>query len=421
MADWRDRLAEKIKLTSPDGNIFTPLWRKDSYSATKKLGIFEYPKVDGSVVQDLGINGTRYPLTIYFEGPNHDIEARNFFIALKERGTWEVIHPIHGKLILQPITFSPQDDPTESGNITQITTEWIEPSTDAVLQSTPQLAGVITSQSLIVNESASDQFVTNVKTDSSSEKIATETAVKGTVLSVRTALKPLYEGSAELTTQIEAIQRGIQSTLDDVILSPITLAGQIQALIQLPILSIRSIKAKLDAYKNLITGLADLAPSTADNEGKNTVSVQELAYTAAVTAAAQIATTGTLDTRPEAIEAAEDIFSLFKQITDDLDATQSLFLGNAIDSQFFSLSQSFSDVSLIVAHSIKYFLVASYDLKIEKRFVTKIPRAPIEITITEYGSLGLNDSNFDLFISSNKLKGNDIRIIPAGHEVVVYV
>ena len=43
------------------------------------------------------------------------------------------------------------------------------------------------------------------------------------------------------------------------------------------------------------------------------------------------------------------------------------------------------------------------------------------ITIDEYGELGDNDINYDLFISSNNLKGNDILLLEAGREVVVYV
>lgn len=421
MADWRDRLAETVQLTSPEGNVFNPLWQRNTYSASKKLGIFEYPKVDGSVVQDLGINGARYPLTLFFEGPNHDIEARNFFTALRESGVWEVIHPIHGLLNLQPITFTPSDDPTDNGNITQVTTEWIEPSTDAVLQSTPQLAAVINSQSLDVNESASDQLTENIQTATAAEGIATETATEAVVVSVRETLGPIFEGVADITTQMEAIQRGIQATLDDAILSPIALAGQIQALIQLPVLAISDIGARLAAYGNLITGLAGLSPEAPDTEGENVVLIQELSFTAAITAVCQVAASGTLDTRPEAIEAADDIFELFRQIVDELDTTQELFGDNTIDNQYFSLSQSFVDTSLLVAQAIKYFLVASYDLKIEKRFILDIPQAPIMITIDEYSGLGDADSNYELFLASNKLKGNDIRILPAGREVVVYV
>lgn len=421
MADWRDRLAESVQLTSPDGNIFTALWQRNTYSASKKLGIFEYPKVDGSVVQDLNLNGTRYPLTIFFEGANHDIKARNFFVALKEIGVWEIIHPIHGLLILQPITFTPTDDPTGNGNITQVQTEWIEPSTDAVLQSTPQLAAVIASQSLDVNESASDQLSANIQTATAAEGIATEAATEAVVISVRSALGPIFEGVAEITTQIEAIERGIQATLDDVILSPIALAGQIQALIQLPLLAISDIGARLDAYRNLIVGLTNLSPEAPNTEGRNAVAIQELAFSAAITAVAGVASTGILDTRAEAIEAADDIFELFRQVVDELDTTQEIFGENTIDSQYFSLSQAFTDLSLLVAQAIQFFLVASYDLKVEKRFTLDVPQAPIMITIDEYGELGENDSNYELFLASNKLKGNDIRILPAGREVVVYV
>jgi hypothetical protein len=324
-------------------------------------------------------------------------------------------------LILQPITFTPTDDPTGNGNITQVQTEWIEPSSDAVLQSVPQLAGAITAQSLDVNESASDQFVNNIQTATAAEGIATEAATEAVVISVRSALGPIFEGVAEITAQMDAIQRGIQATLDDVILSPIALAGQIQALIELPLLAIRDIGARLAAYGNLIGDLGNLSPEAPNTEGENTVSVQELAYTAAITAVAGIAASGTLDTRPEAIEAAEDIFALFKQVTDELDLTQELFGENPIDAQYFSQSQSFTDLSLLVAQAIAFFLTASYDLKVEKRFTLDIPKAPIMITINEYGSLGENDSNFDLFLASNKLKGNQIRILPAGFEVVVYV
>ena len=421
MSDWRDRLRGTVQLTSPEGNVFNPLWRKDSYSASKKLGIFEYPKVDGTVIQDLGINGTRYPLTLFFEGPDHDIESRRFFKALKERGAWEVIHPVQGQLFLQPMSFSPIDDPTENANITQVATEWIEPLDPAILKTTPQLAGIINAQSLDVNESASDQLVNNIQTATAAEGIATETAANKVVIAVNKTLAPIFEGVAEITSQMEATQRGIQDTLDATILQPIALAGQIQALIELPALAVRDIRSRLTAYTGLITELLGISPETANTEGRNTVAVQELALTASIAAVAQVAASGTLDTRPEAIEAADEIFELFKSIIDELDLTQELFEDNSIDAQFFSLSQAFSDVSLLVAQAIAYFLLASYDLKIEKRFILQKPRAPIEICVSEYGVLGENDSNFDLFIRSNKLKGNSIRILPAGKEIIVYV
>lgn len=421
MADHRDRLRDICQLTSPDGNIFNPLWRSNTYSANKKLGIFEYPKVDGSVIQDLNINGTRWPLTLFFEGADNDLESRRFFKSLAERGTWEVIHPVHGQLFLQPVSFSPNDDPTESGNITQVTTEWIEPADPAVLKSTPQLSAIINTQALDTNEASSNQLDDNLQVDTAAEGIATETATNNIIIAVNEKLSNLFEGVAEISAQMAAIQRGIQSTLDETILRPIALAGQIQALIELPALVIRDVRTKLTSYENLIDAIIGISPETTDTKARNTVAIQEIALTAAITAVAQTTAAGVLDTRAEAIEMADDVFALFESITDALDETQELFEDNAIDAQYFSQSQSFSDVSLLVAQAIAYLLLASYDLKIEKRFTLDRPRAPIEIAITEYGELGDNDSNFNLFVTSNKLKADQIRILPSGFEVVVYV
>ncbi len=56
-----------------------------------------------------------------------------------------------------------------------------------------------------------------------------------------------------------------------------------------------------------------------------------------------------------------------------------------------------------------------------KRFTLSRPRAPIEITISEYGELGPEDSYLDLFIASNHLRSDEVILLPAGREVVVYV
>ena len=64
---------------------------------------------------------------------------------------------------------------------------------------------------------------------------------------------------------------------------------------------------------------------------------------------------------------------------------------------------------------------ALYNLKAEKRFTLKKARSPLEIAVTEYGELGENDFYYNLFLDSNELTGHEIRLLPAGKEVVVYV
>jgi len=158
MSDWRTRLQPTIKFFSPDGNQFEAKWKGDTREIEKMIGEFTFPGRNGSVLQDLGSRGARYPLTIYFDGPNHDLTASAFFEAIKERGSWQVEHPVHGFMELQPIRVSTVDNPTESGNVTEITSEWVEPLDEETLETARQAWGVIDQLQKDLNAASAQSF-----------------------------------------------------------------------------------------------------------------------------------------------------------------------------------------------------------------------------------------------------------------------
>lgn len=419
---WKDRLRPTIKLTSPEGNEFEVLWAGNQRTLAKKLGIFEYSKVKGAVVQDHDVGAMQYPLTFFFDGDDHDVEADRFIRACEENGRWEVVHPVRGKLKLQLISVTESINPVESGNVTQFETSWIEPIEDAVIKSASQLSSDISNQADNTNITAANQLSENIKQDKFTEKLAITSTMDKITNAVKTNLAPLYETLAEVNAQVQSIYRGVQDTVTQVTVDVLSLAGQVQNLVQLPGLVSDDIDARLNAYSGFISEALDF--STDDdltNRGKNVVSVKEVALTAAIVATAQVVVTGDLKTRGQAIESIETISGLFVDITDGLDGTQEAFKDNDIDIQYFSQSASFSDASVIIAQTFAYLLKRSFDLAIERRFTLERPRAPIEIVISEYGDLGADDINLDLFIAANSLKNKDILILPAGREVVVYV
>lgn len=419
---WKDRLRPTIKLTSPEGNVFEALWAGNQRTLAKKLGIFEYSKVKGAVVQDHDVGAMQYPLTFFFDGDDHDVEANRFIKACEENGRWEIIHPVRGKLKLQLVSVTESINPIESGNVTQFETSWIAAIDDAVIKSTSQLSAEIANQADITNLTAADQLSENIKQDKFTEKLALASTMDKIVNAAKTNLAPLYETLAEVNAQVQSIYRGVQDTITQVTVDVLSLAGQVQNLVQFPALVSDDIDARLNAYSGFIAEALNI--STGDdltNRGKNVVSIQEVALTAAIIATASVVITGDLKTRKQAIESIESISALFVDITDGLDDIQEAFKDNDIDIQYFSQSSSFSDASIIVAQASAYLLKRSFDLAIERRFTIERPRAPIEITITEYGDLGADDANLDLFIAANSLKNIDILILPAGREVVVYV
>lgn len=418
---WQDRNRGNIVLTSPNGTEFEAFWTGDPRSFSKKLGIFSYPKIIGDVVQDLGSSSVKYPLTISFNGGDHDLDADLFFETCKEKGLWTIQHPIKGNLLLQLVDVSEAVQPVENSNTSVFGLSFMEPISDEIVASVPELGSIVDQQNTALNDRSFGQFIDKVRFGRAAGKAAIALATNIVANASELALAPLFSISAELNSNFNAIKSGIAETLTADIFNPGVLAGQLQNLIQLPFLSTDEIQPRLDAYNNLALSLFSLGTDLPTDDGINTLTVKDLALTTIIGSLAQISVTGLLQTRSQVVETIEFIQNLFSNITDNLDEGQTQYCENPIDSQYFSQSETFNDAFLIITQASEYLLKRSLDLSFEKTIILKEPRTPIEITITEYGDLGENESNYDLFLSSNKLKGNDILILQAGTAVVVYV
>lgn len=422
MADYRDRLRANIRLTSPDGAVFNVLWRGNEAPQSKKVGIFNFPKVDGSIVQDLGVSSTMYPLMLFFEGPNNDLEAQAFMAALRERGVWEVVHPVVGLKKLQPLSFSPDYQPVTSGNVTQIDTEWIEPLDISALPSAAELQAAIKAQIEELNEVAAEQLELSTFQQIASDIAAFRAAVLDAVALVQSNLQAISDFAADITAEIAAIQRDINAVLDVVPLDIIAVAGQLQELIQLPARAIDNVQARLDAYGGFADDISfSLTPDRPGTDSFNRVAVQELCLTAVFAAVSEVSSTGVLTSRPEAVEVIDGNVGLFDDATNTLDASQSLFEAQPIDRQYFSQSQSYQVSARLNALTVAYLLRSAFDLKTEKRFILDRARNPVMVALEEYGSAGENDINIEFFVDSNKIQGDEHLMMKKGRELVVYI
>jgi prophage DNA circulation protein len=414
---WRDRLRTEIALTSPSGQQFAAAWAGNPRTVEKRLGIFDYPKLPGAIVQDLDVGADSYPLSFYFEGDDNDLEAERFFTACKERGTWSVVHPVKGQKTLQLIRVTENVQPVSSGNMTLIDSEWIEPITAGTTASVTQLGEAVKAQAATLQEVAAGQLSDVVELDKPSKITAFKNAITAAVSKVNTTLAPLRQQAADIQAAALSVHRGITDGLNAVSLDVLSLGGQIQTLVTLPGQAITDISTRFEYYRGLISEMVGLEPDTPSEGGINTVAVQELVLTSALVAMASAASEGDLASREEAVKFIEDSAAAFIDVTEALDASQALYSDNAIDNQYFSQSQSFNDAALLTGRVTELLLRKSFDLAAARRFTLTRSRAPVEIAAEKYGDL----DHLDFFISSNGLKGNDILLLPAGREVVVYL
>lgn len=417
---WENRTRPVIKLTSPEGSEFEALWQGSTRSRDKKLGLFEYPDFVGTIVQDLEFGSWNYTMTIYFGGADHDIIAENFATATTEKGQWEVIHPTKGQLVLQIISMTENNLVVENGNFTSFELSFIEPANIEIIFSEAEASTQTNALAQQSNASLGEQF-NGADQDRFSKVQSLKNGIDSVTTSINKILGPLASTVAEINNQFNQIIRSIQTALDAAILQPLSIAAQIQQLTQLPGLVSNDFQARMESYNELANEIIGNSPEGTTREDYNKVLVQETSLGAILVASAQIATNAEFQTRSQVIDAIEQIDSLFSTIVNHLDSLQNNFKDLGIDLQYFSQSQSYTDILLMKAAAFRLLILSIFDLAIEKRFTLKKQRSPLEITVTEYGTLGEDDINYNIFLVSNNLKGNDILILPAGREVVVYV
>jgi hypothetical protein len=431
MATWQDRVASSIKLTSPQsGTVFTPYWRGDDISIAKRVGQFKFPLIDGTVTQDLGLDGFGIPLTLYFAGENNDLDAWAFAQCWTERGPWTVIHPVYGTLSLQPLSGTLKVQPVESGNITVVESQWIRPvqpgtlasggkvsgsGSAGTLSSVGEIAGAINAQIDTVNASAAAAFAACPQS-TIDNLFSAETQITPGITIVKAALMGINADVNRIQSQINAEFLSFPGDLA-------TIAGLAQSLIQTPALMAGSLAAQISRYASMLAGILGTLPSSLAIPNTNTynaVAATELLASAALSASALAVILTTPATRPDAVATLNQILAMWNSMTASFDGFQTAFAGNSLVGQYFTAAQSYTDLSRLIALAVQYLLSVIFDLKSEIRFTLKAERAPFEIAVSYYGQNGWDDTYFDAFIASNNLTGDRILILPAGYEVVVY-
>jgi prophage DNA circulation protein len=437
---WEFDLASEISLTPPSKIGFPSIsasdflgmvpqtgpyyakWRANDRTREKKLGIFSPPNVNGDIVQDLGLKSTLYPLTLYFDGINHHITADNFFKSCEESGVWEINHPVHGLMLLQLVSVQENCNPVEFGNYTQIETHWMEPA---------EAIGYGAGLSAIGMILAAANFILDAITQFKqlrSDLYSALTAASGTMNKLAgfadSIVKEISATSALAQESYESFRSAFTNAVNNfgiVNPDPTDMAEAFDNLISAPVTASESYSTTFATYNNYIEQIVTLTPSGATVQDVNAALALEFGISAALAAIIRLIYNSVFKSRAEIVAAMENLQDVFDSTIAALEVVQENTSENYIDKQYYSQSKAYTSLVYMFSLAMQYLISQFFNLKTEKRITTKTPRSPLEITVTEYGSLGKDDANYDLFIESNNLTGNDILILPAGKEIIIYV
>jgi prophage DNA circulation protein len=249
--NWADRLAEAA-YTTPSGLRITFDYEDISTTFEKKTTAFEFPDADGTLVQDKGRTGQKFPWRIFFWGGDVDKKAAVFEAAMKERGFGQLETPLYGKFTVVPFGEIRRIDALKTAYnqvIFEVTFwETIEGPYPATVQDAANAA--LTALDLF-NDSSAAAFATSLDQGSISEEQG-----------LLDTLNDLVDQVGDVLDTIAAVQAVVQDALNDAFAvvdnalqtfvgDPLTLAFNVQTMIQTPATAMGNIGAQLDAYGNL--------------------------------------------------------------------------------------------------------------------------------------------------------------------------
>lgn len=437
--NWRERVGKAtIKFTSPEtSSEFSAKWMDSTKGADKKLGLFDYPNIHGTVAQDLKSSSNRFSIIFRFvDYENHDLLARDFFaIVAKESGRWTVIHPVYGQLGLQLIAIK-ESQSSSVGGFTELSTEWIESIDEDELLTARELAGLLDGQCALTQLNSIVQFVETCDQTSKSFRAAIENTVTGIGNVVDFVLSPLFAVENLVSSTMNTIRFGIQESLNAVLLPLAELAGQIQNLVNIPLLATKDTKTRITKYATLRSSLETLLPGAdaivdkvqvggaivptwaSDIEKRNSIITTELASVSSIVAFSQILLTADdINTRAKALDLSQQVINAFSDLLTAYDAQQGIQETALLEDQYFSNSLIYADLVTLIALTLKYMQVIIGDLRIEKKITLKFSQSTAKLCIEEYGTL----DKYDELIASNNLKSSEILWLPAGKEIIIYI
>jgi prophage DNA circulation protein len=416
---WQDRIGEAA-YTSPKGTRQTFQFEDVSKEIDKRAATFSFPGVDGTYVQDNGQSERRFPLRCIFTGSDCDQAAEAFEGLLLERGSGTLEHPLYGKKTVVPYgTISRRDDLVRGANQSIIevvfwsTLGAVYPSSGfspkgALLASLNNSTGKV-----------SHAFSKAMKLNTEARRASAKLSIREALRNVQGALGKVSAVTASIDREFHQIQSDINFGIDVLIGQPLLLARQMMNLVTAPARALAGILARLEAYSNLLDRMVRTSTSAPADVSvipalrvrrQNEFQIAALVAQAAVQGSVASVDENAFTAKPEALAAAEAILAQ----ADALTAWSDQRYG---DQEVIDAGEGYQALQETIALAVGFLVEISFSLVPERSIVLDRPRNIVELAAEIYGSV---DDRLDFLISTNKLTGSGIILLPRGRRIFYY-
>ena len=315
---YRERL-KKCTYTSPSGRFFDLEFEDLIMSLKKKTSIFEFLGSPAVYVQDNNIGARTIPITVYFSGDDHDLQANTFLKALSEIGAGKLQHPLYGLLtVVATGEITRADKLKTAANQSAFTIAFVETITNLYPNATTDYAADFAETSKNFNSDAAAGFANNISIDTQTEKQSLINQSLEALQNFKGELDKLAAGQAGMQTNINDIFKSITGSIDILIGDPLTLAFQTVQMVKSVVNSSLSIVDRLGSYNNLLADIVNQDTSAApsyNHTSKNKFANDNLYARATVSAMCDSVYSTKFKNREDAINAAQLVTTQFYNYT----------------------------------------------------------------------------------------------------------
>jgi len=392
-----------------------------------KIGEFEFSDLGGSYYQDLDITGDSLPIICHFSGKDCDLQADDFEDTLREKGHGTLEHPVYGIKNVQIGKILRRENPLLAGGKVTFELEFfetIELQPDQTSEFNASEAEKLLDESNIAN---AENYAKNMLLNTLTRINEARDNVKAKLETVKKKLDFVSKVAGDITNAFNAGLGDLLDATDILIKKPLTLALQMQYVLQLPSSAVSSIANRFKSYQELLFDVLELdaqgnssmknLPPTAI--ARNQISNAELFGVATIGAMSKSASVTNYENRPQALQIAAQLKSNYEILTKILDDLQSNFDGELLFNQYFSQSELHQQIRTLLFSVIADIQKRALDLKIEKRFELK--KATHYITICNEYYNDISNETLEFFEKTNNLTGDDFFLLPKNKEIIVYI
>lgn len=406
---WQDNIDTKIQITTGDGKTYNPQYKISEFEREYNNSIFEFPELEGSLVDRRKVKGTKFNLTVYFQGEEHIEDFNAFEESARDERPWTIYHPIKGNILCQPLSM--KDDASGLG-VTRVEISLMTTIKKSPPRITQDPRDAINYQNAVTKQTIEDGY-TSSGDDPTPQNKATITE---TVKSLETSAEKLEKTQNEWDAFKNEANKAI-SEVNNVIGEATNGINSVINTIAYPSLFTDSVRSKITNFRAQLDLLLANLGFLKSPQDKKTFELLGSSYLNAMVFTVSNPQDGDYLNAIDVVNIAQILTEAYNDYTAALDEVQTE-TGSELDAFIPNYDTSAaldSQVNMALTNLLEIALTG----QLERRFILEADSDPISLTHRLYGTN--DDATLTRFIDENNIGLSKILEIKKGTEIVYYV